>query len=69
MADGWIVTGTRQVSEMQMDGRFSDSIEVNYVTDDGHHGTVRVPKRSFTPAAVHERIAEEVAKIAAIHRL
>ena len=61
MAQNYEVTGTQQISVMQPDGRFSDSIKVSYTTPDGHYGSVTIPKRNFTAETVAAAILHKLA--------
>lgn len=65
----WKVEYQTETVGLGPDGRPTDGVKVGFVTADGVHGSVFVPKARYNANAVKAAIEEQYAHIVAIHKL
>lgn len=66
---GWRVTAQTETTQLGPSGRYEDGMLVSFTTQHGVEGSVFVPRRLLTAAAVRDQVAAHAAELDAISRL
>lgn len=70
MATDWRITTQAQTTTLTQDGRFIDSMEVNFITlPEETPGRITVPLNQYTAEFVRQEIDSRVAEMKAVQEL